>query len=148
MQREYYQTDGSAGGKCPQCFTGTCKKHPLQDHGERSRQLQARAQKGHAQATLKRMYEKHVLGEISRMEQMAEAQQQHAAYQTEMDRAREGASKRKRKAMSRGQMRLAASGLNARGWRTLLSTRHAAGMHLSQIHCICHHLILLSGAVL
>ena len=67
MQKVHYKTDGTAQA-CPFCFTGTCKKHPLQDHGKRAEAL--RNQGTRNQEILKKLYANlqpnlRVIGDIS-----------------------------------------------------------------------------------
>ena len=64
MKGVYHKSDGPAS-KCPQCFVGLCKRHPLQDHGARTAELNKSI--GNKTEILKKMYDQMVGKEIDKL---------------------------------------------------------------------------------
>ena len=69
-------------GNCPRCFVGQCKTHPLQDHGQRTKQLTS----GY-KSSMQRMYDNLVNPTLKQLrddaaqpsEQATRAEAQHTA---------------------------------------------------------------------
>ena len=128
MKAEYHKGDGSAP-KCPQCFVGLCKKHPMQDHGARTAGLQAAI--GDKTALLKKMYDQMVGKELDKFAAFEEDASDKAKYKEvfcactnippwtnhvghqKMEQKRIKAASKKRKRMSADQDAISRSGLNS-----------------------------------
>ena len=95
--------------KCQSCLARQCKKHPLQDHGDRMARIkkEAAAKGGSVDELIKQ--------QIARLQNEADdvAEAEQAAYKMQMEVEREAATK-KRKRMSKGEEALlAGTSLNA-----------------------------------
>ena len=87
--------------KCTACLQNMCRKHPLQDHGEREKKIKALA-KSSASSFLKRSYEELIRGQIDKMEADANvgSKEELTSYKISMEEEREKASKRERRKFS------------------------------------------------
>ena len=87
--------------KCTACLQNMCRKHPLQDHGEREKKIKALA-KSSATSFLKRSYEELIRGQIDKMEADANvgSKEELTSYKISMEEEREKASKRERRKFS------------------------------------------------
>lgn len=110
--------------KCTACLQGMCRKHPLQDHGEREKKIKSLA-KASASSFLKRSYEELIKGQLDKMEADANvgSKEECMSYKISMEEEREKASKReKRKFLSDEHEELSRrSGLNPAVLATMLA---------------------------
>jgi hypothetical protein len=101
-----------------------CRKHPLQDHGEREKRIKSLA-KASASSFLKRSYEELIKGQLDKMEADANvgSKEDCMSYKISMEEEREKASKReKRKFLSDEHEELSRrSGLNPAVLATMLA---------------------------
>ncbi len=99
--------------KCAACLEGLCRRHPLQDHGERAAKLTALA----AEAAGKQRSDLDMIHEqIERLQNAARGTSvdDQAEYKLQMEKERRIAEKRKRKNLSSEYLELAGnSGLHA-----------------------------------
>merc|ERR1711920_1031224 len=99
--------------QCPQCYTGTCKRHKRQDHGQA---LKSKVKD--AKGTLNRMFDQIVGAQLSKLKKEANVEQneqQRQAYREKVDKERSKALKKSKKSsasISRKQKDLGLSGLN------------------------------------
>ncbi|DAZ92629.1 TPA: hypothetical protein N0F65_012062, partial [Lagenidium giganteum] len=71
--------------QCPQCYTGTCRRHVRQDHGR------SVAQPADAKATFNKMYDLLVGSKLKKLQQEADldsATREAAAFREQLDAAR------------------------------------------------------------
>jgi outer membrane biosynthesis protein TonB len=101
-----------------------CRKHPLQDHGEREKKIKSLA-KASASSFLKRSYEELIKGQLDKMEADANvgSKEECMSYKISMEEERDKASKReKRKFLSDEHEELSRrSGLNPAVLATMLA---------------------------
>ena len=92
-------------GNCPRCFVGQCKTHPLQDHGQRTKQLTS----GY-KSSMQRMYDNLVNPTLKQLRDDAAQPSEQAtrAYRERQEAEREKAGKRKRSKLSDEHARMAA----------------------------------------
>ena len=84
MQKVHFKTDGTAQA-CPMCFTNTCNKHPLQDHGRRQKALEQQGSRN--AALLKKLYEKHVGSEVDKLAAFEKSVKGQAKYNKVISRS-------------------------------------------------------------
>ena len=81
--------------KCTSCLQNMCRKHPLQDHGEREKKIKSLA-KASSNSFLKRSYQELIKGQIDKMEAAANvgSKEESDSYKNSMGEEREKAEKR------------------------------------------------------
>lgn len=93
--------------RCPACLQGLCRKHPLQDHGERASKLQEQA------ASSRNLSQSSSLSLIqSQIEKLQNAakgttEREQDLYRLQIEQDRKQAEKRKRRVMSSEEFQLA-----------------------------------------
>lgn len=95
---------------CPQCFVGLCKRHPLQDSGQRRSNLLAQ------EKTLNKLHSSLVKEQLSRLQSKfgnaGTSRSDLQSYKDEMGQQRRKAEARPEKEMTKEERRLAGTALN------------------------------------
>ncbi|KAG1684154.1 hypothetical protein DVH05_011836 [Phytophthora capsici] len=94
---------------CPQCYTGTCKRHKLQDHGR------SMVKSTNAQSTLKKMYDQLVGSKLQKLQ--ADADKDASVHRTKefrkkLDASRDKSLRNSHKSRSKVAKDVTGSGLN------------------------------------
>ncbi|EGZ06970.1 hypothetical protein PHYSODRAFT_307032 [Phytophthora sojae] len=95
---------------CPQCYTGTCKRHRGQDHGR------SMVKSANAESTLQKMYEQLVGSKLQKLQAEAErdpSKQHTRDFRKQLDASRDKSMKKSHKSRSKlAKADVTGSGLN------------------------------------
>ncbi|KAL3665137.1 hypothetical protein V7S43_009769 [Phytophthora oleae] len=94
---------------CPQCYTGTCKRHKLQDHGR------SMVKSANAESTLKKMYDQLVGSKLQKLRADADKDssgQRTKEFRKKLDASRDKSLRKSHKSRSKVAKDVTGSGLN------------------------------------
>ena len=94
--------------RCTNCLQGLCRKHPMQDHGERAAKLKSESQ-GIIKDSLKKTYNELIKSQIEKLDPAAlrADNKDNIEYKEQLELDRLNAESRKRKSLSNDQLYLA-----------------------------------------